>query len=191
MFSFATVFTFTSTESGRSRFGLIFNSKDPFDDDAWSDPLRYAPECIDADLFWDVDGKAYIASAGTFTQEVNLETGVLGEAVNIWNGTTGEFLEGPHIYRHNEYYYLMVDEGGSGLNHSVTIARSCNLTGPYEDNPSNPVLTNRDTDEFLRTSDTLTSSRTGQRNGGRALCLGVPVQRASPIPWAERWSLRP
>lgn len=150
VFYIATVFTFTTIESGRTRFGLIFNSTDPFNDDAWSDPLRYEPEYIDPDLFWDVDGKAYIASAGTFIQEVNLETGVLGEAVNIWNGTTGEFLEGPHIYRHDDYYYLMVAEGGSGLNHSVTIARSRNLTGPYEDNPNNPVLTNRDTDEFFQ-----------------------------------------
>jgi len=44
----------------------------------------------------------------------------------------------------------MVAEGGSGLNHSVTIARARDLTGPYEGNPSNPVLTNRGTDELFQ-----------------------------------------
>jgi len=98
IFYIATVFTFTSGQGGRSKFGLIFNSTNPFDDDAWSDPLRYEPEYIDPNLIWDVSGQAYIASAGTFIQEVDLRTASLGKAVNIWNGTTGNFLEGPHIH---------------------------------------------------------------------------------------------
>lgn len=49
--------------------------------------------------------------------------------------------EGPHIYIKDDWYYLVIAEGGTGLNHMVTAARSRNLTGPYESNPANPMLT--------------------------------------------------
>lgn len=124
---------------------LIFKSTNPYNDSAWSDPIRYVTQFIDPDIFWDEDGTTYIATAGTFLQTVDLETGNFSEAHSIWNGTTGEFLEGPHIYRKDGYYYLLVAEGGSGLNHSVTMARSKDIWGPYESNPANPVLTNAHT----------------------------------------------
>lgn len=53
--------------------------------------------------------------------------------------------EGPHLYRKDGWYYLLAAEGGTGLGHSVIMARSKNLTGPYESNPANPVLTNANT----------------------------------------------
>ncbi len=37
----------------------------------------------------------------------------------------------------------MIAEGGTGHDHAVTIARSDTLTGPYEPNPRNPILTHR------------------------------------------------
>lgn len=51
--------------------------------------------------------------------------------------------EGPHIYKVNEMYYLMIAEGGTSHYHSVTIFRSNNITGPYEANKCNPILTHR------------------------------------------------
>jgi beta-xylosidase len=44
----------------------------------------------------------------------------------------------------------MTAEGGSVLNHSVTIARSANISGPYESFAANPVLTNRNTSEYFQ-----------------------------------------
>ncbi|CAN9194758.1 hypothetical protein AA0112_g12701 [Alternaria arborescens] len=129
---------------------LIFKSKDPYNDEAWSDPVRYISDYIDPDLFWDDDGTAYVATSGTYLQTINLETGVFGEPRSIWNGSTGEFLEGPHIYKKDGYYYLLVAEGGSGLNHTVTIARSSDIWGPYEGNPANPILTNVGTSEYFQ-----------------------------------------
>jgi beta-xylosidase len=38
--------------------------------------------------------------------------------------------------------------GGTGANHMETMARSQNLTGPYESNPANPVLTAANTTNF-------------------------------------------
>jgi len=149
-FYIVTVYTHTTQTAGRTRFGLILQTCNPYDDEAWKAPIRYNPDYIDPDIFWDRDGKAYITSAGTYLQEVDLRNGSLSEPLNIWNGSQGLFLEGPHIYFKDDYYYLLVAEGGSGLNHSVTMARSRNITGPYEDNPSNPVLTNRNTTEYFQ-----------------------------------------
>lgn len=59
----------------------------------------------------------------------------------LWNGTGGLAPEGPHIYVKDDWYYLVIAEGGTGVDHMVTAARSRNLTGPYESNPANPMLT--------------------------------------------------
>lgn len=96
--------------------GLIFNTTDPYRDDTWSNPTRYNATSIDPDLFWDDEGMAYVATAGTYLQTADVRTGKLGEQRQIWNGTRGSaFLEGPHLYRKDGYYYLLTAEGGSGL----------------------------------------------------------------------------
>lgn len=128
----------------------MFKTTDPYRDSAWSDPVQFNAKYIDPDAFWDDDGTAYVATAGTNLQTINLETGALGKSRRIWNGTTGIFLEGPHLYKKDGYYYLMTAEGGSGLNHSVTIARSSKIWGPYESYSRNPVLSNRNTVEYFQ-----------------------------------------
>ncbi|KAJ6099291.1 hypothetical protein N7467_000826 [Penicillium canescens] len=135
--------------SGKST-GLIFNSTNPFSDNAWNVPVQYQAESIDPDLFWDDDGTSYVATAGTNLQTVDVTTGALGEPRRIWNGSTGNFLEGPHLYKKDGFYYLLAAEDGSGLNHSVTIARSKSLWGPYQGYEKNPVLTNRNTSEYFQ-----------------------------------------
>lgn len=105
---------------------------------------------IDPDIFWGEDGTTYVATAGVNIQTVDLATGTFGDAHHVWNGTTGIFLEGPHLYKKDGYYYLLVVEGGSGPNHTVTMARSQCIWGPYESNPANPVLTNRGTEEYFQ-----------------------------------------
>lgn len=47
----------------------------------------------------------------------------------------------------------MIAEGGTGLLHMETMARSKELFGPYEPNPSNPILTNANTTEYCKSSD--------------------------------------
>jgi alpha-N-arabinofuranosidase len=63
----------------------------------------------------------------------------------VWKGALKDVIwpEGPHMYRKDDYYYLMIAEGGTGPNHCVTIARSKNIFGPFENNPNNPILTHR------------------------------------------------
>ncbi|GKT56771.1 xylosidase arabinofuranosidase [Colletotrichum tofieldiae] len=149
-FYIVTIYRSNILEGKEGKKGLIFNTTDPYSDSAWGDPIRYDTADIDPDLFWDDDGTAYSTTAGISIATIDPATGIRGEAHNIWNGTTGEFLEGPHLYKKDGIYYLMIAEGGSGLNHSVTIARSKNILGPYESNPANPVLTNAHTDQYFQ-----------------------------------------
>lgn len=123
----------------------MFETTDPYREGAWSHPVQFNAEYIDPDLFWNHDGTTYVATAGTNLQTINLETSTLGKSRRTWNGTTGTFLEGPHLYKKDGYYYLLTAEGGSGLNHFVTIAGSSNVWGLYESYNRNPVLSNRNT----------------------------------------------
>lgn len=52
--------------------------------------------------------------------------------------------EGPHIYKKDGWYYLLVAEGGNVLDHQVRMARSKTPLGPYEEPPQgmNPFLFN-------------------------------------------------
>ncbi|KAJ6110933.1 hypothetical protein N7486_003168 [Penicillium sp. IBT 16267x] len=129
---------------------LIFNTTDPFSDDSWNVPIQYKAFSIGPDLFWDDDGKAYVATAGTDLQTLDVTSGSLEGPNRIWNGSTENFLEGPHLYKKDGFYYLLTAEGGSGLNHSVTVARSENIWGPYQSHENNPVLTNRGTSEYFQ-----------------------------------------
>ncbi|PQE14429.1 xylosidase : arabinofuranosidase protein [Rutstroemia sp. NJR-2017a BBW] len=71
--------------------GLIFTTEDPYSDDAWSVPVRYTPKYIDPDIFWDEDGTAYVASAGTYLQTVDVKTGNMSEPTSIWNDANGQW----------------------------------------------------------------------------------------------------
>lgn len=131
--------------------GTIFQTNNPYSDTAWSNPLLYNGSAIDPDLFFDDDGTVYITSAGMISQTVDLSTGNVSKPVSIWNGTGGVYPEGPHVYKKDGWYYLMVGEGGTELNHMETIARSKNILGPYEAGPHNPILSNANTTEWFQT----------------------------------------
>lgn len=117
----------------------------------WSEPIFIQQDGIDPSLYFE-NGKAYFMSNGTDDNgvhgviqcEIDIETGKkLSPAVCIWQGTGGRFLESPHIYKINNYYYLMAAEGGTEYGHMIVYARSKNLFGEFENYQYNPVLTNR------------------------------------------------
>jgi beta-xylosidase len=131
--------------------GVLFRTTNPFDDASWSDALTFPTSTIDPDLFWDDDGKVYVATHTTQLQEFNLTTGEIGAPIPLWNGTGGVWPEGPHIYKKDGWYYLMIAEGGTAEDHAITMARAKNITGPYTPAPHNPILTNRGTQEYFQT----------------------------------------
>lgn len=122
----------------------------------WSEPLYVTSIGIDPSLFHDEDGKKYMAilewesrpgypSPGTIVlAEVDLETGeLLSDWKRITQGfTTRGCLEAPHIYKRDDYYYMILASGGTGYAHGVEIGRSKNIFGPFEGHPSNePIIT--------------------------------------------------
>ena len=50
----------------------------------------------------------------------------------IFPGTALGVTEGPVLFKCNGWYYLITAEGGTEYNHAVTLARSRQITGPYE-----------------------------------------------------------
>ncbi|QAA32978.1 glycoside hydrolase family 43 protein [Clostridium manihotivorum] len=120
----------------------------------WSEPIFLNSSGFDPSLFHDDDGKKYLLNMvwdhregnhqfyGIVLQEYSVEEKkLIGNPKLIFKGTEIRLTEGPHIYKINGYYYLMVAEGGTKYEHAVTIARSKNITGPYELHPENPILT--------------------------------------------------
>ncbi|KAK1760276.1 Non-reducing end alpha-L-arabinofuranosidase BoGH43A [Echria macrotheca] len=135
--------------------GVLFWTTDPYSDASWSDPVIFYPNKIDPDLFWDSsDNKnPYVATQSVILQQLDLQSGNLTPqpALSLWNGTGGVWPEGPHLYKKDGYYYLMIAEGGTALNHAIMISRARNITGPYEPYANNPILTNRKTREYFQT----------------------------------------
>jgi xylan 1,4-beta-xylosidase len=79
----------------------------------------------------------------------NLKT--IGEERLLVNGGVDTaahpvWIEAPHIYHINNWYYLMCAEGGTGYNHSEVIFRSKSPEGPFEPWDKNPILTQRHLD---------------------------------------------
>ena len=111
----------------------------------WSEPIWLKQDGIDPSLFWE-NGKCYMMSNPDdciWLCEINPKTGKqLTESRPLWQGTGGRYPEGPHIYKKDGWYYLLISEGGTELAHRLTIARSRNIYGPYATNPDNPIITN-------------------------------------------------
>jgi len=110
----------------------------------WSEPIWLEQQGIDPSLYFE-DGKCYMVSNpdATITLcEIDPVTGAtLSPGRALWKGTGGRFPEGPHIYKHDGWYYLLISEGGTELAHKLTVARSRNIYGPYAANPANPIFT--------------------------------------------------
>lgn len=133
----------------------------------WSEPVLL-PEIggIDPDLFFDDDGRVYIAHNDApvgeplyqghraiwlwefdpKTQRVIKDSGRV-----IVNGGSDlskkpVWIEGPHIYKINGWYYLLCAEGGTSLDHSQVVFRTKSLKQPFEPYSGNPILTQRGLD---------------------------------------------
>src|SRR5215510_3274679 len=124
----------------------------------WSEPywLENAdgidpPPFFDAGRCWYVGTRLnengyYKGHTEIYLQELDVENMKLSGAETVlWDGAVKGVVwaEAPHIYKRNDNYYLLIAEGGTAHHHAVTIARSKNITGPYESNRGNPILTHR------------------------------------------------
>jgi len=131
----------------------------------WSDPT-WLPEIvggIDPSLFFDRDGSAWILNNGPpvgtprydghraiWLQRFDPTTlKMVGKRIMLVDGgvdpsTKPIWIEGPHIFRRGQYYYLIAAEGGTAEAHSQVVLRSSRVDGPYKPFAGNPILTQRD-----------------------------------------------
>ncbi|GEC03885.1 xylan 1,4-beta-xylosidase [Streptomyces spinoverrucosus] len=119
----------------------------------WTAPRRVASHGFDPALFHD-EGRLWLLNlqndhrpggrrfAGIVMTELDRETLVpLGDTHLLLQHD--RLIEGPKLLRRDGWYYLVLAEGGTGWEHGVRVARSRDLTGPYELD-DRPLLTTRD-----------------------------------------------
>ena len=121
----------------------------------WSEPVYLNSSGFDASFFHDEDGKSWLLNmivdhrspnffGGIVLQEYDTkQKKLVGPATKIFGNTEHGCTEGPHLYKRNGWYYLLLAEGGTGSQHCMSLARSRDITGPYELHPENPILTSK------------------------------------------------
>jgi len=151
----------TAVDSGGNFIVTATDPAGPWSDPAWLPGIGG----IDPSLFFDDDGKVYILNndepdvpvrydghRAIWLQRIDIATrkpfgprkvlidGGIKPAENpIW-------IEGPHLYKIDGWYYLSDAEGGTGPQHSQVVLRSRDVWGPYAPYEHNPILTQRDLD---------------------------------------------
>lgn len=152
-------FYMITTNVGAGNF--FVKTKDP--SKGWSDPVYLRKiDGIDPSFFFDDNGKGYIVHNAPVVGKDDysgqraircFEFDVKGDSIKgdfkevLRGGTHVDkqpiWIEGPHMFKKDKYYYLMCAEGGTGAWHSEVILRSKNPMGPWEECPNNPILTQR------------------------------------------------
>ena len=177
----------------------------------WSDPVYLNSSGFDPSMFHDHDGRSYLLNmlmdprdkklfGGIILQEFDTqELQLTGDSFYLHEGTKLGSTEGPHIYRRNNYYYLLLAEGGTGYDHAVSILRASSITGPYEPHPNNPIVSARDhPDNYLQKAGhaDLVESVSGQWYAvflcarplsQRGRCTLGRESAITPIKWDNDW----
>ena len=139
---------------------MVVKTKDPTQ--GWSDPIKLNFEGIDPDIFFDDNGKAYIAHNDApekalyeghrvikvWEYDTEKDQVIPGTAKVVVNGGVDIskkpiWIEAPHLYKKDGKYYLMCAEGGTGGWHSEVIFISDSPKGPFKPAPENPILSQR------------------------------------------------
>lgn len=138
----------------------------------WSEPVALNNFGFDPSLFHDEDRRKYMVSMVTdhrvpkkyagrlVLQEYDPQKKAMtGPVKDIYQGEK-IFLEGPHIFKRQGWYYLFAADTGTGEGHGQSILRSRNIWGPYEmfradymeretENEAYSVLTSRHHEDIL------------------------------------------
>ena len=187
----------------------------------WSDPFWLSEiDGIDPSLFFDDDGKVYVLNNGPpvekprydghraiWMQEYDMTAKKLvGRRWVIVNGGVDLskkpiWIEAPHIFKRDGWYYLICAEGGTADQHSEVVFRSRAAAGPYVPYRNNPILTQRHLDssrafpvetaghaDFVETPNgEWWALFLGTRNYGRDLWNTGRETFLLPVKWVDGW----
>ncbi|KAF9017501.1 hypothetical protein BDZ89DRAFT_1045061 [Hymenopellis radicata] len=141
---------------------------------SWSDPIYVDSLGYDPDLFWDTNGDVYYT----------------------WAGINNALQSGPKVPISRNGRLRISGLGGTGITHRATIQRGPSPSGPWENNPKNPILYNG-ADLSLPVQNTGHSDLVELEDGtwfGTALAVrpqaGSQLGRETylfPVTWEDRW----
>ena len=110
----------------------------------WSEPTELPGFGFDPSLFHDDDGRKYMVCMVTDHRVPKKYAGrlIVQEYDPVNRCMKGDFhevyqaedifLEGPHIFKRNGWYYLFCADTGTGEGHGQTMLRSRSVFGPYK-----------------------------------------------------------
>ncbi|THG31657.1 family 43 glycosylhydrolase [Naasia lichenicola] len=126
----------------------------------WSAPIFLDIErAIDPGHIVGEDGRRYLFLSGIrrvrLTEDGLATDGPIEQVYDGWRYpdewiTEAYALEGPKLLRRGEWFYLISAVGGTAgpaTGHMVTVARSRSVHGPWENDPANPIVRTRSSDE--------------------------------------------
>lgn len=148
----------------RGRGNFIVTAENPAG--PWSDPHWIPVSGIDPSLFFDDNDHLFMVFNSDPPNHESLYSGhrtirmveidmntlsLLGNEKILINGGVDltqkpAWIEGPHLYKKDGYYYLCAAEGGTGVDHRQVIFRSNKVDGPFVPWEKNPILTQRHLD---------------------------------------------
>lgn len=143
--------TYRLNEGGLpQRLQMVTSSDKP--EGPYCEPVFLEEEGIDPSIFTDLDGRRYmLLNRGARIFEISRDgRQILSEPKLLWYGQNKKASEGPHLLYKDGYYYLFMAEGGTGMGHRITVARSRELMGVYESCPYNPILRQWDEKRLLQ-----------------------------------------
>jgi xylan 1,4-beta-xylosidase len=199
---------------------FVITAKDP--KGPWSNPVSLSQvNGIDPSLFFDDNGKSYIVFNSIPPNNVSMHNGhrtirifefdaqnlkVTGEEKILINGGTDMakkpvWIEGPHLIKKDDWYYLICAEGGTGYNHSEVVFRSKSMEEPFISYEKNPILTQRELDPKRKNPITTTGHADfveGKDGKWWAVFLGCRPYEGdyyntgretfmAPVEWKEGW----
>ena len=122
----------------------------------WSEPIDLGIRgAIDPGHVVGEDGTRYLFTSGVRRiQLADDGLSTVGELEKVYDGwrypdewiTEAYALEGPKLFRRNEWFYLVSAVGGTAgppTGHMVIVARSRSVHGPWENHPRNPIARTR------------------------------------------------
>lgn len=145
--------TYRLNEGGLpQRLQMVTSSEKP--EGPYCEPVFLEEEGIDPSIFTDLDGRRYmLLNRGARIFEISKDgREILSEPKLLWYGQNKKASEGPHLLYKDGYYYLFMAEGGTGMGHRITVARSRELMGVYESCPYNPILRQWDDKRLIQCS---------------------------------------